>query len=67
MVTRIQVDTCQCLFEYETKILLERCKTHNTVDEVLAHNRSFNLRTTRKAEIDEDKRLEKLKPQFQRR
>jgi len=67
MTTIINVDTCECEFEYETKILLKRCRTHTTVDQVLAHNRSFNLRATRKDEIDEDKRKEKLKPQFRRR
>jgi len=51
-------ETCHCVFNAETHILIEKCRSHDTFAEMKAHNQ-------RTAEKDYD--TEKRKPEFQRR
>jgi len=70
-------DTCHCVIKYDgdfqNLLFLQQCRTHNVPQQTLAHNRSFNLRHGRnptdveKIQIEIDRGLEKLKPQFHRR
>jgi len=54
--------TCHCVANVEREILIERCRTHNTYQEMLTHNRLFG------SESKQDQReTEKSKPEFQRR
>ena len=56
-------DTCHCIANVEKEILIERCKTHVRYAETIIHNRSFG----NPDRGDQVKRLEKAKPEFQRR
>jgi len=66
-------DTCNCKIDLDSMTFIEQCRTHNTPQQTVAHNRAFNLRDgNNPTESQEkaqglDKALEKKKPQFQRR
>jgi len=64
----LEPSTCACLIEMDSDpyveadaILLERCRTHNTAQEAITHNRSLSTQTPERRE------LERQKPEFQRR
>jgi len=72
-MTKWHPDTCHCIIDLTKMEFLEQCETHNTPDEVLIHNRSFNLKhganptDSQKEKMIEDKALEKKKPKFQKK
>jgi len=60
--------TCACVIECDSDpyieadaIQLEKCRTHNTAQEAIDHNRSLSTQTRQR------RANEKAKPQFQRR
>jgi len=65
----IYPDTCACVIEIITSdrrkwILLEQCRTHNTVAETLAHNKPF---ATGDNSRDSEADIEREKAIYQRR
>jgi len=59
--------TCACVCDFTNKKILKPCRTHRTFNQVIAHNRSFNLRGDSEDSILRDKITERKKPEFQRR
>jgi len=59
--------TCECIIEFpqpydeRTAIQKQKCRSHDTAQDTINHNRSFSNRPSREMEI------EKNKPEFQRR
>ena len=62
ILTQLNPDTCACIANYERNILTTKCRTHDTMAEMLAHNRSFS-----NPDRPNDRVTEAKKPQFQRR
>ena len=66
-------DTCECYINLDDNSFIEQCQTHNNVNQVMAHNRSFNNRnginpTEQQLESQmADKAIEKNKAEFKRR
>jgi len=51
-------DTCECRINLTEMVFCNRCKIHLTVNEVFAHNRSFNLSGKDFERISKDKEFE---------
>jgi len=72
-MTTWKPDTCECVADWEAARLIEKCVSHNSFNQTVAHNRSFNLRDGRnptdqqQAQQGLDKAAEKRKPAFARR
>ena len=69
-------DTCNCVLtwkeplkDFPNSIAFKfQCRTHNTVRATMNHNKTFERRVGDTDEQEQElKRLEKLKPAFQRR
>jgi len=67
-MTNWHPDSCACIVEFpepfneRTAVLVKSCRTHRTAQETMVHNRLFS----KESQIPQ-RRLERKKPEFQRR
>jgi len=76
-MTRWKPDTCNCIIDYDgdfrNPVFFQQCRTHNTPQETIVHNRSFNTRDgiepsePQRNKLNADKAIEKGLQQFEKR
>ena len=75
-MTNYYPDTCECVLTWKEPLkdnmssiaFKAQCRTHKTVRETMNHNKTFQFEKTNETndQLQDRKRLEKLKPAFRR-